>query len=256
MLLDLIKEVFHLQRKTLIETNRGEYIYNDNAECYQPLFPPFKRTISTVESLAEAVVEEARRRINETGDQMTLLIEEDGGHFYPDDVINRDEWVYQRKMSLPYKILVDQLGRDLKHIEFIRVLQKLRPIITDYPELSRLYRQVTFDGNTKVTSQPVITNGQAGASVEFTLAPKNGADVSVALPATFEIKLPMVKGSAIIYSTFIDIEMYLNDNNEPRFRLVWADKETVFDQMLEDERLYLTDRLSKPLPELCILLSY
>lgn len=243
------------KRPISLETIRGEHIYSDAKQEYKLLIPELERGISSVESLAMAVLEEATRRENETGKFMTVIFTDRGGRFYPDDKRRLDKWEYERCLSQQWKHLTQYLGRDMKHLDFVRFLQGLRPSVTDYISLMREYKKVTFDGKTSVTSQPIIEDGKGGSQVAFTLETKNG-QTQAAMPGEIKIDLPYTRGSLHTYELTIELDVYLDDNNQVKFRPVCPDIEAVVEQAIADELEFFKEQTFEKLPELLVLLDY
>jgi hypothetical protein len=254
-ILDTFKKAagFDDKRPILLDTTRGEYIYHDDARQYKPLLPEFKRGVSTVESLAVAVLEEARRRENATGNFMTVLFNERGGVFYVDDKARLDQWTYERCLSQQWTTLKQHLGRDMKHLEFVRFLQTMRSSIQDYTVISREFKKVTFDGNNSVTSQPIIEDGQAGTQVSFTLNTKNG-DTQNYLPGEIKLQMPFTRGGTKLYDLTIELDVALKDN-KVLFCPVVPDIESITEQAISDEVNYFEEQV-KSLTELLVLLDY
>lgn len=257
------------KRAVTLDTVRGEYLYSDKDSQYHPLVPAMKRGLSTVESLATAVLEEARRVESPQGDFMTVIFTEKGGMFYPNDKARVDEWSFDRTHSQQWQHLMAWINRPLKHKDFIRVLQGLRPSIknhldtpddasglTAYAALMRIYRSVSFDSNTKVTSQPMITAGKTGGSVNFTMTTKAGGEQEVDLPTEIPLVMPFVKGSETLYQFTVEVDAALDeDTSQPVFMLVFPDRENIVDQAISDEVAYFK-RETEKLPNLLVLLDY
>lgn len=242
------------KRPIFQESERGNLLYSDCSQSYALLMPELKRGVSTVESLADVVLEESRRRGNPTGNFMTVMFNEKGGVFYPDDAKRLDLWTYERRLSQQWEFLIKNLGRDMKHLDFIRFLQGLRPSMVDYLAISREFKKVTFDGKTSVTSQPIVENGQAGEQIAFTLDTKNG-ETSTAMPAGFKLNLQYARGSSIFYTLEIELDVYLDESKQPRFRPVCPDLEAVIEEAITDELNLFKERVSEK-DELLTLLDY
>lgn len=256
-LLDVFRLAANVDDKRPIfqDTERGKYIYVDRDAAYKPLLPELNRTISTVESLADVVLEESRRRENTTGNFMTVIFTELGGKFYPDDKKRLDEWKYERCPSQQWEFLIRHLGRDMKHLEFVRFLQGLRPSILNYAELMREFKKVTFDAKTAVTSQPIIENGQAGDQIVFTLETKSG-HADTAMPGTVSLRLPFTRGGEKLYNLTIELDVALDENKQVKFRPVVPDMEAIIEDALQDEVEYFTSQVDERLPDLLVLLDY
>lgn len=255
-LLDVFKRAAGVDDKRPImhDTERGVHMYSDANREYNLLIPELKRGVSTVESFAQVVKEESRRRDNSAGDFMTAVFTQKGGVFYPDDKKRLDQWTYERTLSQQWEYLLQRLGRDMKHLEFVRFLQGLRPSVQDYSLLMRDYKKVTFDGKTRVSSQPVIENGQGGSQVSFVLETKNGT-TEEAMPGAFVLELPFTKGGAKTYQLTIELDVALDENQQVKFRPVCPDLEAVTEEAISDEVAYFKEHVAE-MSELLVLLDY
>lgn len=242
------------KRPVELETQRGTYLYNDGKKEYSPLLPELNRGISNVESLAGAVIEECVRRNNPTGNFMTVIFTEKGGAFYPDDERRLDRWTYERCLSQQWKFLLENLNKEMKHLDFIRFVQGLRPSVINYQALIREFKKVTFDGRTSVTSQPIIEDGQGGSQVSFTLETKNG-HTQTAMPGDIAIELPFTRGSDKKYSLIIELDVALNEMDQVRFRPVCPELEVVTEQAIADEVAFFKEQV-KEKSDLLVLLDY
>lgn len=255
-LIDVFKKAAKIDHKRPIvqDTNRGELLYNDSQGCYNALIPEFKRSLSTVDSLVMAVEEECKRRENQTGNFMTVVFDVDGGIFYPDDKKRLDRWNYARCLSQQWEHLTEHLNQDMRHLDFIRFLQGLRPSILDYPSIMKEFKKVTFDARTSVTSQPIIEDGQAGSQVSFILDTKNGK-TQTQMPAAIMVHLPFVRGSATNYDLTIELDVALDRNEQVVFRPVCPEIETVTEQAINDE-FQVFKNSTQDLKDLLVLLDY
>lgn len=242
------------KRPIRMDTFRGEYLYSDEKRSYAPLLPELKRGISTVESLVGAVLEEAKRRENTTGQFMTVIFTEKGGVFYPDDKARLDLWTYERCLSQQWEALLRGLNNDTTHLSFIRFLQGLRSSIVGYPDIIREFKKVQFDGKTAVTSQPIIENGAAGKQVSFTLETKNGV-TQTEMPGTIPLTLPFTRGGTKLYNLVLELDVALQGDNVV-FRPVVPEIESVTEQAIADEVNYFEGEVKGMLPELLVLLDY
>jgi hypothetical protein len=242
MLTEAIHLVQRQNRPEILTTSRGPHIYSDRQQEYMLLFPPFERTVSNVESFAAAVIEESRRRENPTGKFMTAIFNEEGGVFYPDDEKRIDKWLYKRCHSQQWRWLMQYINKPLKHIDFLRALQGLRPSINAYPEIIREYRKVKFDSSTVVSGQPMLEKGESGGSIVVTLKTKSG-DQEQDMPSSFVVIMPYAKASETDYEFQLEVDACLNENNEMRFTLLFPDMETIIEQALADEVDYFRNQV-------------
>lgn len=185
------------------------FLFDDKEGKYLPLERVVVRSrrVSNIESFVALVIEESRRRDNPTGHFGTVSFSTTGGHFSPDERVALDSFNYIRKLSPQWAALMAALGKPLMHADFIRVLQGLRPSFDakEYPLLMREFRKVSFDSRTNLVSAPVLTNGKAGSTFEFTIEVKGGGQAETAIPSGFRLALPFARGSAAQY--YIDVEL-------------------------------------------------
>jgi len=144
----------------------------------------------------------------------------------------------------------------MRHRDFVRTLQRLRPSIIDYHEIFNKFRAVTFTNSTRVTSQPIITGGKAGGNINFNLETKSGeGEINIELPAGFEVNMPIVRAGEHEYRFPIEIDCALTEQNEVMFKPIFADKENVLDQMIHDEVKWFKEQVSK-LSDILILMDF
>lgn len=136
------------ERHALVEVKDGSgrwLVYNDKDRNYSPIerFVKRDRRVSNVESLAAMVIEEARRAgvggsaDRDVGDQMTVIFDAQGAAFHLDDRDGRAVFRYQRTLSPQWQILDAAAGRPMGHVEFVRLLQSLKPSIENAPRVAR-----------------------------------------------------------------------------------------------------------------------
>ena len=259
MIVEAISKIVKMSRETLLDTDRGKMIYNDNHESYDRLYPFMHRDLSNVESLIKVVVEEARRRENDDGEMMTVIFTALGGKFYVDDKENGDTWNYNRTLSQQWEAINRLIDKPMSHIEFIRGLQKIYPSMVDYDVVAPMFRKVSFGGKTKVVSQPIVEAGKAGRDISFDLDVEGHGQYSEHLPGELRIELQYAKASSMTYPSNLYIDMALEDkeyNPKPIFTLVWPEKEIIEERALHDEFLEFQNRLSEKLPNLLAVLDY
>ena len=242
------------KRPIITDTDRGPYLYDDGERKYGRLIPEYSRSLSNVESLATAVLEEASRRNIDNGQFMTVIFTENGGTFYPDDKKRLDKWVFERCLSQQWLHLTKGLNRPMSHKDFLRWMQGLRPSLAEgYPLLMREYRKVTFDHNTSVASQPILENGKAGALVNITLTTKSG-DQDMTMPGGFDIVTSFAKAGEQQYVVPVELDVALNEGRI-EFMPVCPTLESIKDKAIQDEVGFFREATAK-LPELLILVDY
>ena len=108
-----------------------EAIYNDAAQKYETR-DPLKtcENVSTVESFADFIKEELKRRDRETGKLATAVIDSNGGRFTADDDFQRGNCKFTRSLSEQWIAFKDCIGKTYGHEDFLRLMQKV--IMTNF----------------------------------------------------------------------------------------------------------------------------
>ncbi len=251
------EHVTQKSRDILLDTEQGQMIYSDKDQHYAPVKPEFIRNVSCVDSFAQYVIKEAKRRNYSSGEEMTALFDMKGGIAYLDEDKQRDMIIYKRSLSQQFEELSNFCdGSSYNHNQLLRGLQRLRYSIVNYEEFMRHYRAVKFTGSNVVKSQPIINEGQAGTSVDFMLQVQNGTEENKSLPTEFGVSFSFARGEDDAYSSTITIEMYLDDG-EPRFRPLFHEREEVIEDALKEEvETFKSDLLKAGLKETLVALNY
>jgi hypothetical protein len=264
---------------------RQHFLYNDNAGAYEKVLsedvpPPQKGTVSNVESFLALVREQTLRRapVSETtdvkvtkgdcrhdGSFMTVVFSEAGARFSADDRAQTDFFAYERALSPQWARLAESLNKPIDHKTFIRTLQALRPSITNYEELMRHFRKLSFSDKTSIASEPLLEAGRNANEYKVEIELRSGAATggttsATTLPSSFEVTMQYARGSEKRYSTTIEIDLSAvmiqnSDRKALRFTLIAPDLANVIEQAVDDEvaafRLATAD-----IPRLLVLQDY
>lgn len=250
------------KRADIIKTIVGDMLWNDPKRVYEPIVHPLFRQVCCVESIAAAVIEEGVRRNNSAGDHMTVIFGKNGALFHCDDHFRRDVWKYERQDSQQYAALKALLSGAKGHIPTLRAIQALRPSIKDADALLRQMRRVQATGKTTVTSNPLMSDGggQAGGSIEWTMAAEGGATTKAAIPAEFVVELPIVRGSEKRYTVTVEIEAFLKGTEDNKKELAFSfcapDLQHIIEQSIADEFAWFKAATMTKMPRLLVLLDY
>jgi hypothetical protein len=187
-----------------------------------------------------------------------------GASFSPDDRVRIDHFSYERALSPQWEALVAVLGKPLEHKQFVQALQLLRPSITDYPDIIRQFKKVSFTDRTNIVSEPTLTLGQNENLYKVDVNVSGGGATdsgqrSTSLPSEFEIVLQYARGSSMKYRMVVELDLTTiskGDRKELRFTLVAPDLPNVVEQAIEDEVIYFRQRTAGELPRLLTLVDY
>lgn len=248
------------KRETVIKTELGSMLWHEPDRVYKTIINKLDRKICCVESLAAAVIEEGVRRNNEVGDHMTVIFNRSGAEFHPDDKIRRDQWTYKRVDSQQYEALKALLSGSKNHVNSLRRIQALRPSIDGADALLRQMRKVQITTGTKVVSAPLCREDDTntGGSIEWTTAAEGGPTTKTKIPAGFQVKLPIVRGSEKLYTFDVEIEAFLggDEKNTVAFSFTAPELDQIIDQAVADEFAWFKAQTMTKMPRLLVLLDY
>ncbi len=213
------------------------------------------RDVSTIKSLSAAVIEEAKRRENMTGQNMTVLFTQKGGAFYLDDDFPAGEYKFERTLSQQFKTLQRLAGKKLNHEEFLTFIQELSPSIDNFKKLYRSFLKVRIIGNSELSSNPVFVDNEAesGYKVKFTL--EGGQPDEDIIPQGFICNLPYTKGAETKYEIPVETMILNNGDNELQIKILCPLLEQIEEKAIFDEvEQFRGD--TKGLKDLLILESY
>ena len=262
-----IQSILQLAIKPIIDTPNGKLLFNYTDAGYQFFTSEESRTVSNLESFQD-YLKFIKQSV--TNSKTTVVFNLEGAIARIDDTIcfykekpNNDKLIYKRVLSPLWAALSNLINRELSHKELLRAIQRLRSGFAssnEYTALLMAYRGVVFDANTVVMSQPAISKGKTGRSINFQLSRKGAGDIEIELPPTFELTIPFTRGSDVQYTAEIEIDSDLNDPSDPSkgiyFSLAWPSKESVTDQAIETEVASFREWASENIPDLLAVVSY
>ena len=240
----MLKEFFdHLitfKRETILPSSVGPLLYSDSHKEYKPLIKPINRTVSNLESLIKVVFEEAERRNNPEGRNMTLIFDKDGATFWPDDITRTDSWIYRRSFTDQWLKFQQAINKQFDHVGFLRTLQALKPSILGYQDFSRDFRKVNISAGESISSAPILEDGNAGSAISFTVQASSGISKTSKLPAEIRFSMPIVKND--LHDSYFEAEIdasLTNDkeNKESKIKLsmMFFETDIVIEDLIKNE---------------------
>ena len=243
-------EFLQKQRRAVHETTTicGRYtekslpvIYSDAEGCYINNQKTVHRSISSIKSLIQVVKSEAERQENETGKYFTVIFNQKGGLFVPDDDFLTDVFTFERALSQQWLTLQNQVNKEINHIQLLTLLQKLKPSIQDYTNIFMAYQKVRVIGQSEMTSNPVFDDsGEAeeGFKVKYRLQ-GGGKEETANLPLGFKLSLPYSKASDKKYEFEVQFLISINPQTNkfmatvicPVFEII--EEKAIFDEVEE-----------------------
>lgn len=187
-------------RPATIQDEHRRFIYNDADGCYQLIERVVRQQgeVANVECLVDLVLEEARRRENPTGEWMTVTFGGCGAHFSPNDQERLDNYTYQRVLSPEWKKIREALGKPMKHVEFLRLLQSLRGVLVNAGTVIRAFRAVDVSRVARFASSPTLQEGKAsvGLAIDLLVKMQGGGETTarLELPENIGFVLPFARG--------------------------------------------------------------
>ncbi len=270
-LIDLNQLIAPLQeaaKHSILKASNGrEYLFSHYEKDYKELNPnppqldPIVRYVSTVDTLAKVVKEEALRAGNDTGEQMTILLDDSGATYTPNDrpEHRHHQWRYARATSQQWQTLADTLERKYSSIAFYEQLLKLSPSIVDSHEVLPAFRNTKVSDNSEFTDQNHFAGGDFARSsgIAIQVRGKEG-DLELRIPDEITFRVPAVRGSSVLYDVkaFVKIGVERQDDKTvARFGLSVPTLDLTKEQLLLDEAEYLASQL-KSLPRVLIGMNY
>jgi hypothetical protein len=239
-----------------------EFIFQPNAKAYHRVDtllqePARIRTVSNAEALAQVVVEEARRRGNKDGNQMTVIFDGQGGTFHPDDNNrdNPDRWDFERKTSKQLKTLAHVIDKPFDHADLLRAMSSLRFMIPDFPQVYSAMRRVRIDKKAQFVSQPQIINGANAQefNLSFTIEGQEGGGAAkVVFPSEFVCSLPLISMSSVSYCIPVEIDSWVAEKSL-KFALRAPGIAAQQDQAILQEILAFESAIREKLPLILIV---
>lgn len=222
-----------------------EAIYSDADRRYI-VREPLKscEEVSTVESFANFIKEELKRRDRESGKLATAVIDSKGGKFTADDDFQRGNCTFRRSLSEQWITFRDCIGKSYNHEEFLRLMQKLSPSIVDFENLYPTLLDIRVIGRAETVSKPFYVKGETESGIRIKFKMQGGEDENIVMPESFKVRLPYAKGN---YSKYYEVDVQLVYDNRCGINiLVQAPQfEQAEEKALLDEVDFLKEELSK-----------
>lgn len=241
---------------TEIITPTQRYIYNPKKGelLHVPYYLPAKnvdtRNVSTIESLVEIVLEECRKTNNTDGSLMTVIFDEKGATYYPDEKEFRSDdlhpvrsWRFQRRNSQQWEWLSEILDQPFSHKQFLEAIQGLKPSITEYKTLFNAVRRATVTNTSQLVSSPIIEEGQIGESLSWNMNIEGAGQAKI--PVSFDVFMPFTRAGEKKYSFTVDIgiERVKKENHfTAAFILRCIEREVIIDRAITDEVAFFTEK--------------
>ena len=135
--------------------------------------------------------------------------------------------------------LVDLVGftDKLQKLDFVRIIQGLKPSIAEYKEFFRSIRRANITDKTDMTSNPIIEDGQLGSSIAFNLKVENG-ETKAHIPTELNLAMPYTRCSDAVYAFTLDIDVERikkESHHTAGFRLKFVEQSIIEDQAVTDE---------------------
>jgi hypothetical protein len=264
MIQEIIAFVTGLQRPELIDTQDGQYIYNDSKQSFErvPVNRPFNRTVCNVDSFAKAVLEEIRRDGEDSeGFGMTVIFERAGAIFYTDDSIGieQNKWSFDREFTLLWRV-VEALcsGQKFSHRALLDKLESVKIFIPGFENLYQVISKLRASKKVNFVSNPIFSDGEQAGQYEWEQKiDSNGTTEKAVCPSEIPFKGKIVRGSEIEYEFSLSITPVLDEEKgQILFSLSMPGFDMVLDQVREDEYQAFCDQVKEKAKELLILRNY
>lgn len=260
MIRELFEMITGLNRSELIITRNGEYIYDDSKKSYQRVdVKPFDRTICNVDSFALAVLEEARRGKNATGDHMTVIFDEAGGDFYSADELahEQNKWNFERRYTHLWKVIKSLVGTKLNHRQLLDSLDSVKNCIPGFEKLYQTISKLRASKKIQFVSNPIFADGeQAGFFAWEQKIDSNATTETAVCPSEISFKGKIVRGSETEYEFALALTPMLDEENgRILFGISMPGYDMVLDQVREDEYQVFCEKV-KGLTDLLILRNH
>ena len=251
-------------RPSTIQDEHRRFIYDDQSGAYKLIDRVVRQTgdVANVYCLADVVLEEARRRDNETGEWMTVTFGEFGASFSPDDRSRLDGYRYTRVLSPEWTTVRNVLGKPMTHVDFLRVLQSLRSVLANAGTVIRAFRGIDVSRVARIASSPTLQEGRAsvGLAIDVVVKMTGGGETTARqdLPETLTFVLPFARRDHLLVELEAEVFVEVAREGEKeslRFGFVIPDIAEVERDARQRE---LTDfrELTHRLPRLLILENF
>lgn len=260
MIKEIVEFVTCLKRKELIITRDGEYIYSDADSSYSRVgITPFNRTICNVDSFALAVLEEARRAKNSTGDHMTVIFDEAGGDFYSADELahEQNKWNFERRYTNLWHVVKKLVGQKLPHRTLLDSLEAVKNCIPGFEKLYQTISKLRASKKIQFVSNPIFADGEQSGSFSWEQKiDSNGTTETAVCPSEIPFTGKIVRGSETEYGFSLSLTPQLDEENgRILFAISMPGFDMVLDQVREDEYQAFCEKV-KALTDLLILRNH
>lgn len=215
MLAEFLEKITELTTPDSVVTveavnGRDVYVYSPKEREYEHMaFIPRDEaiTVSEIDSLVKLVKLEGREQ------GAVVVFDATGATFLPgcesqfrdtegdEDAEDRGRVAtkhrFVRRHSPQWSTLAAALkaGTTMTHLQFLRVLQSLRPSIVNYAAIYSAYQRISLEAGAKATSAPIVMLGDSGATLALTVEVKSGK-AEVKLPSEFAVEIPLTRFGA------------------------------------------------------------
>lgn len=234
------------------------FLYDDSQKCYNMVEEtPDNKEVRNVKAFANSIAEELKRRENNTGARATVNINMNGGLFIPDDDFGGYKINFNRLNSQQWNWVKGFINRTVNHKEFLLWLQGLKPSFNSevFHELFLKFVQLKIVGQSKLLSNPIITeNGQEeGYACTYKLA--DGTEGEEHFPTGFTVNVPFAKAGEYSYDIPIDLLFTKTENDQINITVLCPEFENIEERAIIDEANFIKDATSK-YPDLLVLSDF
>ena len=224
------------------------FLYDDAQKSYSMVEQtPNDKEVRNVKAFALSIAEELKRRENSTGAKATVNINSNGGLFIPDDDFGGYQIRFNRLNSQQWNLIKNAINKTFNHRDFLLLLQGMKPsfVPENFNDLFKCYSQLRLIGQSKLTSNPIITdNGQEqGYTCTYRLA--DGTDGEEHFPTGFLIKVQFAKAGEFFYYLNIDLLFTKTEDDRIMISVLCPEFENVEEQAIIDEANYIKEQTEK-----------
>lgn len=263
MIKGIIEFITGLKRPELIDTQDGQYIYNDSCKRFErvPVNRPFNRTVCNVDSFARAVLEEVKRDGEDSnGSGMSVIFGKNGAVFYTDDTLGSEQnlWVFDREFTHLWSVIQTLTsGQKFAHRQLLDALESVKIFIPGFEKFYQVVSKLRASKKVQFVSNPIFQDGEQAGCFEWEQKiDSNGSTEKAVCPSEIPFRGKIVRGSEIEYEFALALTPILDEENgRILFSLSMPGLDMVLDQVREDEYIAFCE-LVKPLTELLILRNY
>ena len=257
----IINRISTAKREPTLIIEDKIYVYNDSEMCYEQKeeFEAFSRQICNVDSLVKVVLETARRLEKSTGNQMTVIFDNNGATLFPEDTKRdkQDKWYFRREESLLLETINFLVGREHSHKNLISQLEKIKSNVIDFEDLYQKLSKLKVSKQVNFSSNPIYQEGENGESYSWSqTVDANGVPETASCPAKISFQGSLVRGTEITYAFDVSLIPVLEeDKGKINFQIEMPGYQMVMDQVREDDFKKFCDGV-KNLSDLLILRNY